>query len=166
LNTYRNAGYKVKELRSQPNSTIVGFPVTMALAEIVPEDKQVTAKDVHIKDHFKWISLLEKYWISGDFPEKGNQISYTATLDTETVSYNEYVDVLKEWMPKVKVCSVFPNSENLSTSFEYLPNQEISKSDFDDYVQHINDCILKTGIDITQSISDSELVCASGVCPI
>ncbi len=167
LDIYRKAGYMVRDLKSYSNTSIVSFPVTMALSELnIPEDKQIISKDVHIKDHFKWISLLEKYWISGDYPEKGNQISYTASVDCDKVSFEEYKETIKEWMPKVKVCSIFPETADSLSSFEYLPNEYISKENYDKYVDHISTTTVTSGINISQAISEHELVCASGVCPI
>lgn len=167
LGIYKKAGYTVRDLKSYSNTSIVSFPVTMALSELnIPENKQVISKDVHIRDHFKWISLLEKYWISGDYPEKGNQISYTASVDCDKVSFEEYQSTIKEWMPKVKVCSIFPETADSLSSFEYLPNEYISKDNYDKYIDHISTTTVLSGINISQAISEHELVCASGVCPI
>ena len=154
---YRAKGYPIRRLLSYAGTTIVGFPTKLKIVEVAEElglvDKLVTAAQATPEEQYQWLRLLEKYWIG----EAGNQISYTLKYDPAVVSLEAFQATVLQHQPTVKACSVMPQINN--TSYEYVPEEAVTKAYYDYLVSNIKD-VANEDIDLVT------LQCASGACPI
>jgi intein/homing endonuclease len=100
LEQYREEGYPVKELTTYPNISIVGFPTRPLIASLGMKDKLVTAQEASPEDQYKWLMLLEKYWLG----EGNNQISYCLAGDkkhliTTSTGFRRIENMVKSEVP-------------------------------------------------------------------
>jgi len=135
VETYKSSGYPVKNLKTYNHTVIVGFPTAPVIAELDMGDKLVTATEATPEEQYKWLMLGEKYWIIGEGEDRGNQISYTLKYDPEKVDYKHFSDMLKQYQQQIKVCSVLPTAD--SSAYEYLPEQSVTKAEFESIAQAI-----------------------------
>ncbi len=158
LDEYRQKGYPVHEVHSYPNVSRVGFPTLPLISTLGMNDKLVTAAEATPEDQYKYLMLLEKYWLG----ETNNQVSYTLKIDVDKVSFEDYKDTVFNYQSKIRCCSVMPtqSQEKLKTVYEYLPEEEVSEAEFIAIVSNITDEEMKQEIDITT------LLCSSGSCPL
>lgn len=149
---YELLGYPVKKnLKSYTGMSIVGFP---HLPEITKSGAEFTlASEATMEEQFKWLQLIEKYWLFGD---KGNQASYTLKYNPNDIALEEFRQLVLTYQPTIKCCSVMPMVD--TTIYEYQPEQPISDEEFDRIVANIKE--------EDQIISMDELQCQAGVCPI
>ena len=154
---YRSEGYPVRSLTSYPNISIVGFPTKPLISTLGMKDKLVTAQEASPEDQYKWLMLLEKYWLG----EGNNQISYTMKISTEKYTLQEFRDTFKKYQSQIRCCAVLPlaGDKELKTMYEYLPEEDISEEDF----KAIQDRVKKTN-DV--GFAMSELMCEGGACPL
>lgn len=157
LEQYKEEGYPVKELTTYPNISIVGFPTRPLIASLGMKDKLVTAQEASPEDQYKWLMLLEKYWLG----EGNNQISYTLKISTEKYTLEEFRETFKKYQSKVRCCSVLPLASNteLKTLYEYLPEEDVTE----EYFMEIQNRVKKTN-DV--GFAMSELMCEGGACPL
>lgn len=157
LKQYEKEGYPMKPLFSFPNVTAVGFPTCPLISTLGMGNKMVLASEATPEEQYKWLMLLEKYWLG----PKGNQISYTLKLDKEKVSLEQYRKTVLEFQPKVRCCAVMPTpgKNELASLYEYLPEEEITESEYNNLMSRINK---KTDEDF----DEKELLCSSGSCPL
>lgn len=166
LKKYKAKGYPVKELKSYKGSSVVGFPTQPMICRLGMGDELVTAAEATPEEQYKWLMLLEKYWIVGvdpktgeALPDTGNQVSYTLKYDPSVVSYAEYAKMMRKYQGLIKCCSVMPQQD--STAYEYQPEQPVTAAEFMQVLQEIEqDEELFEGIDMYH------LQCATGACPI
>jgi len=163
---YEKLGYPVKELRSYPGTTVVGFPTQPEICKLGMNSHLVTAGEATPEEQYKWLMLLEKYWIIGvDEQGKpleedtGNQVSYTLKYDPEIVSFKEFSKMLSHYQPLIKTCSVMPQIE--TTAYEYQPEEAVTISRFMKVITEIAD-----QDEVMEDISLDHLKCDSGACPI
>jgi len=163
---YQKKGYPVKELKSYKGSTAVGFPTQPLICRLGMGDKLITASEATPEEQYKWLMLLEKYWLRGVDknneplkPDTGNQVSYTLKYDPNKVTFKEYSDMLKKYQSLVKVCSVMPQQD--VTAYEYQPEEPVTISEF----MKVLDEIQKDET-IMEDIDYEHLKCESGACPI
>lgn len=82
IKVYEQAGYPIKQLKTYDGTTIVGFPTSPAITEMMPSEKIVTAAQATPEEQYRWVQLLEKYWIIGVdaagqvLQDRGNQVSF------------------------------------------------------------------------------------------
>lgn len=152
---YADLGYPTKKLKTYNGSTVVGFPTQPEICKLGMGDKLVTAAEATPEEQYKYLMLLEKYWIGS---EKGNQISYTLKYNPDKVKFEEFVEMITRYQSQVRCCSVMPQTD--STAYEYNPEDPISLDEFITYVEGIKDS------DFTEDIDLESLRCASGACPI
>lgn len=162
---YKKMGYPVKELKSYKGSSAVGFPTQPMICRLGMGDRLVTAAEATPEEQYKWLMLLEKYWIVGidengkPLPDNGNQVSYTLKYNPEKVSFKDYAKMVKQYQSKIKCCSVMPQQD--ATAYEYQPEQPVTAAEFMQIINEIeNDGELLEDIDIVH------LQCESGACPI
>lgn len=163
---YKNQGYPTKELKSYSGTTVIGFPTQPEICRLGMNGQLVTAGEATPEEQFKWLMLLEKYWIVGvdEFgqplnEDTGNQISYTLKYKKEEVSYSKFKAMIRKYQPKVKVCSVMPQQD--ATAYEYQPEEAVTIGQFMQALQEITgENKLKEDIDL------ESLKCATGACPI
>ena len=163
---YQEKGYPIKELKSYKGSTAVGFPTQPLICRLKMGDKLLTASEATPEEQYKWLMLLEKYWLRGidenGQPLKedtGNQVSYTLKYDPNKVTFKEYSEMLKKYQSLVKVCSVMPQQE--LTAYEYQPEEPVTTSEF---MKVLNE--IEKDETIMEDIDYEHLKCASGACPI
>lgn len=163
---YQEKGYPVKELKSYQGSTAVGFPTQPLICRLKMGDKLLTASEATPEEQYKWLMLLEKYWLRGvdkdgqPLPiDTGNQVSYTLKYNPDKVTFKEYSEMLKKYQPLVRVCSVMPQQE--MTAYEYQPEEPVTTSQFMKVLDEI-----EKDETIMEDIDYEHLKCESGACPI
>lgn len=162
---YEKKGYPIKELKTYKGSTIVGFPTQPEICKLGMGEKLVTAGEATPEEQYKWLMLLEKYWIHGvDMEGKpltsntGNQVSYTLKYIPEMVSFKQYGKTIREYQSQIRCCSVMPQID--ATAYEYQPEQQITRSYYNQLVKHIEYNGLKEDVDRIH------VDCENGACPV
>lgn len=162
---YRSQNYPVKDLKSYTGSSAVGFPTQPLICRLGMGDKLVTAAEATPEEQYKWLMLLEKYWIVGvdeqgsPLPDTGNQVSYTLKYDPKVVSYEEYAEMVRKYQGLIKCCSVMPQQD--VTAYEYQPEQPVTISEFMRVIDEI-----EKDESLLEDIDYEHLKCESGACPI
>ncbi len=162
---YQEKGYPTKELKSYTGSSVVGFPTQPLICRLGMGDKLVTAAEATPEQQYKWLMLLEKYWIVGvdtegkPLPDTGNQVSYTLKYNPTKVSYEDYSEMVRKYQGLIKCCSVMPQQE--STAYEYQPEQPVTISEF---MKALNE--IAADDTLLEDIDYEHLKCESGACPI
>lgn len=164
VDEYEAAGYPViRDLKSYEGSSIVGFPTQPEICKLDMGEKLVTISEATIEEQFKWLHLIEKYWIVGvnedgtPREDRGNQISATIKFKPEDLTYQDFYKAVLEWQPKIKCASIMPQVD--ATAYEYQPEEPVSKAYYDALVEHISS---KKDEDVDFEHVD----CAGGYCPI
>jgi ribonucleoside-triphosphate reductase (formate) len=157
LTAYAARGYPMRTLKTFPGMTVVGFPTVPLLLRLGLGDRCVTAGQASPRDQYRWLRLLEEHWIGA---EQGNQVSYTLKIFTDTHDLESFRAIVREQQPLVRCCAVLPSRPDHELGYEYLPEEEISESDFEAILLGINAAAAHEEIDLVH------LQCASGVCPI
>jgi hypothetical protein len=167
IDTYRDRGYPIRKLQTYGGTTIVGFPTRPTICDLGMGDRLVTAAEATPAEQYQWIRLLEKYWIRGvaedgvtPLEETGNQVSYTLKYNPKTVTYNDFMVAMLQGQSTVRCCSVMPQSD--TSAYEYLPEQPVSKHEFEliaQAIQHTDD-------QVKEDAGFEHIDCASGACPI
>lgn len=166
LKTYKRKKYPVKELKSYSGTTVVGFPTQPEICRLGMNGELVTAAEATPEEQYKWLMLLEKYWIVGvdeqgnPLKDTGNQVSYTLKYKKDKVSYAQYKKMITKYQSQVKVASVMPQQD--STAYEYQPEEPVTTAQFMSVIREIEnaDGMVKEDIDL------ESLKCESGACPI
>jgi adenosylcobalamin-dependent ribonucleoside-triphosphate reductase len=162
---YQKKHYPIKELKSYKGSTAVGFPTQPLICRIGMNGELVTAGEATPEEQYKWLMLLEKYWIVGvdeagkPMEDTGNQVSYTLKYDPKKVSYNDYAEMVRKYQGLIKCCSVMPQQD--STAYEYQPEQPVTISEF---MKVLNE--IEADESLAEDIDYEHLKCESGACPI
>ena len=162
---YQKKGYPIKELRSYQGSTAVGFQTQPLICRIGMNGELVTAGEATPEEQYKWLMLLEKYWIVGidadgkPLEDTGNQVSYTLKYDPKIVSYKGFTDMVRKYQGEVKCCSVMPQQD--TTAYEYQPEQPVTSSEF---MRVLNE--IEKDENLAEDIDYEHLKCESGACPI
>jgi len=163
---YQKMGYPIKELKSYPGTTVVGFPTQPEICKLGMNGQLVTAAEATPEEQYKWLMLIERYWIRGIDeagkplePNTGNQVSYTLKYDPEKVSYKKFKAMVTKYQPLIRTCSVMPKID--ATAYEYQPEEAININEFMKVIREISD---EDGL--LEDISLDHLKCESGACPI
>ena len=154
---YEKKGYPVRNLETFPGMSIVGFPTIPLITRLGLGDLLVTAPQATPEEHYRYLQLLEKYWLG---EEQGNQVSYTLKIYTTEHSLNHYKEIVAKYQPTIRCCAVMPCKPESEMGYEYLPEEEVDPVTFQSIVAAIDDS------DLNQSIDLNTLACASGACPI
>jgi hypothetical protein len=156
---YKDLGYPFKELKAYHGSIAIGFPTQPEICKLGMKDKLVTASQATPEEQFKWLMLLEKYWLKGNLEkDTGNQVSYTLKYDPKKVSFEEFVKMVTQYQSQVKCCAVMPQTD--ASSYEYQPEEAIPIGKFIYLIEQIKE----NGV--TEDIDLESLKCASGACPL
>ncbi len=163
---YEKKGYPIKELKSYQGSTAVGFPTQPLICRIGMNGKLVTASEATPEEQYKWLMLLEKYWIvgvaeDGETPleDTGNQVSYTLKYNPKKVTFKGYSEMVRKYQGLIKCCSVMPQQD--ATAYEYQPEQPVTTSEF---MRVLNE--IEKDENLMEDIDYEHLKCESGACPI
>jgi len=157
LADYEARGYPLRELKSFQGMTIVGFPTVPLIMKLGMGDDLVTASEATPQQHYRWLRLMERYWIGA---EQGNQVSYTLKLFTDRHDLDAFRQIVLAEQPEVRCCAVLPTRPDHELGYEYLPEEEVSAEHFAAMVAAINDPHIREEVDL------AHLQCANGVCPI
>ena len=166
---YRRRNYPFKELKSYPGTVAIGFPTQPAICKLGMNGSLMTASEATPEDQYKWLMLLEKYWIVGvdkkgkPLSDRGNQVSYTLKYDPEKVTFAEYKKIVMEYQPKVKTCSLMPKMDK--TAYEYQPEEAVTSNSFMKVVREIGQASDGKD-DLIEDINFEHLKCESGACPL
>lgn len=157
---YEDKKYPVKVLKTYSGSTAIGFPTQPEICKLGMGDKLVTAGEATPEEQYKWLMLLEKYWIKGvnQTEDTGNQVSYTLKYVPSVVSYEEFTQMMRKYQSQIRCCSVMPQVD--MTAYEYQPEEPITREEYQKLDELIN------GNHIAEDIDMDTLQCASGACPI
>ena len=164
---YRDAGYPCKDLKIYSGTTIVGFPTAPTICTLGMGEKLVTASEATPWEQYIYLHLLEKYWIvgrekDGETPlstNTGNQISYTLKYDPNQLGFEEFKLALVEGQRHIRCCSVMPQLSLDSAVYEYLPEESITKAQF----EAISEAIIQAK---QEDVGFEHVDCAGGACPI
>ncbi|WP_454287279.1 ribonucleoside-diphosphate reductase [Rhizobium arsenicireducens] len=154
IEDYRKNGYPVRELVSYKGTTIVGFPTAPMITTLGMGDKLITASEATVEEQFRWIKLLEHFWIGA---EGGNQISYTLKYDPEKLTFADYERMMFDNVSQVRCVSVMPQIK--SVSYEYQPEQPVTDEEFEQLVFNID-------VAMMEDIDREHVDCGGGACPI
>jgi ribonucleoside-triphosphate reductase (formate) len=157
LAEYEARGYPLRELRSFPGMTIVGFPTVPLIMRLGLADRLVTAPEASPAQQYRWLRLLERHWIG---ESQGNQVSYTLKLYTDRHDLAEFREIMLREQPAVRCCAVLPTRSDDALGYEYLPEEAVPADEFAALVAGIDAQDAREGVDL------SHLQCASGVCPL
>lgn len=171
---YEDKGYPVRrDLKTYEGTVIVGFPTEPTIATLDMGDELVLAAEATPEDQFEWLRLGEFFWIeggsvadyvSGEGPRPaeerfGSQISYTLKYNPSKVSYDEFVEMIRDGQPTVRCCSVMPQEDADASVYEYLPEQPLTKIEFEATRAKIRDTM-------NEDIGREHVDCDNGACPI
>jgi hypothetical protein len=157
VQTYGDAGYPVRTLKTYEGTTIVGFPTAPLISTLGMEDKLVTAAEATPEEQYRWLQLGEKHWIIGNGEDRGNQISYTLKYDPDIVDAKQFGDMIRKYQRTVRCCSVMPQEDK--SSFEYLPEEGVDKVRYEELSRAIQKVL-------EEDIAKEHIDCENGACPI
>jgi hypothetical protein len=157
LAEYEARGYPLRELRSFPGMTIVGFPTIPLIMRLGLADRLVTAPEATAAQQYRWLRLLERHWIGGS---QGNQVSYTLKLYTDRHDLADFRAIVLREQPEVRCCAVLPARPEGALGYEYLPEEDVSADEFARLVAGIDARGAREAVDL------AHLQCASGLCPV
>jgi adenosylcobalamin-dependent ribonucleoside-triphosphate reductase len=151
---YIRRGYPVKDVSHQyTNCVVVGFPTKHPILNVIPADKVTLASEVSAEEQYKWVRLLEHFWLGKD----NNQVSYTLKYDGDKVSHAEYMAMMLKWQPLVKCCAVMPFTEE--SAYAYLPEEQIDQATYERLVAALDPSEF-------EAYDENTLACPGGACPI
>lgn len=151
---YKAKGYPWRELKSYSGTVIIGFPTAPVITTLGMEDHLVTAGEATPEEQFRWLRLLEHYWLGKHGP---NQISYTLKYKPSETSFEKFENIMFKNMRHVRAVSVLPQIETLS--YEYQPEEPITDQEFDKISGQIID-------DMDEEVDRVHVQCDTGGCPI
>ena len=117
----RRAATRCATLRSFPGMTIVGFPTVPLIMRLGLAERLVTAPEATPAQQYRWLRLLERYWIGA---EQGNQVSYTLKLYTDRHDLDEFRAIVLREQPGVRCCAMLPSRPDHALGYEYLPEED------------------------------------------
>jgi ribonucleoside-triphosphate reductase (formate) len=163
IESYRKKGYPIRELTTYNNTIIVGFPTVPEICTL-GMDNVVTASEATPEEQYKWVKLLEKYWITGveedgvtPLSESGNQVSYTLKYDRKVVSFDSFQKAILEGQTEIRCCSVMPMEDG--SAYEYQPEQAVTRDQYERICMAIEDAE-------KEDVGLEHVDCATGACPV
>lgn len=168
---YREKGYPVRDIsKAYDGHVIVGFPTAPTISTLGMGDKLVTAGEATMEDQFKWLRLLEAFWIEGNsvesylandppFEQHGNQVSYTMKYKPGKTSLKQFTRAVLANQPNVRCVSVMPQEDDLASAYAYLPEEQVTKAEYEKVVAAIKEVM-------EEDIDAEGLACAGGACPV
>lgn len=147
-----------------PGMSIVGFPTAPVICSLIPPDKLVTAAEATMEEQFKWLRLLEQYWLGTD--GRGNQVSYTLKYDQATMNFEEYRYRMMANLPHVRCVSVMPTADWQKTRdlYGYTPEEPVTHDEYLLLRKFIERC--ETGEHVVEDVDMDLVACQNGACPL
>ncbi len=174
----RAAGYRVWDNPSDPEGTLVTFPVEWKNIEFtevrVPRATTISTPEVEVGTVCPYVTLhvntesavdqLERYKFLMEYYVDHN-CSITVSYDPDEVpAIVEWLD--KNWDAYVGVSWLLRTSPTKTAGdlgFPYLPQEVVTKEDFEIYTAQLQPIDINKGNSLLELTSDE---CASGVCPV
>lgn len=170
---YQAEGYPVRHLTTYEGTTIVGFPTEPTITTLGMEGQLVLAGDATPQEQYDWLKLGEYFWIEGGCISEylagfdarpgedrhGGQISYTLKYKFEDTSYEAFLETLTANQGQVRACSVMPETSADNSAYEYLPEEPVTKAEFEAVARGIRNAM-------AEDVDKVHVDCASGVCPV
>lgn len=155
---YEAAGYPVKDVSHQYRDTVVvGFPTCLPIVNEIPDGLLVTASEATPEEQFAWLRLLEKHWLGDD--RRNGQVSYTLKWQKSQVGFEDYLAMVLREQPTVRCCAMMPELEQDGSAYAYLPEEPVTKAEYDALVARIAAVRL-------EAYDAEALACEGGACPI
>lgn len=166
IEKYEALGYPVRrDLKTYDNTTIVGFPTAPTICQLGDGEWVTTAAEATPEQQYEFLRLIEKYWIVGvaedgktPLENTGNQVSYTLKFKPSEVNFDQFLKALIDGQFTIRCCSVMPQVD--TTSYEYQPEEPITKDEYDRLMAAISNDNVKEDVDF------SHIDCGSGACPV
>jgi adenosylcobalamin-dependent ribonucleoside-triphosphate reductase len=156
-------GYRVKDVSTvYKDHWVVGFPTKLPLVDMMGEENVICANEISPEENFKWLMLLERFWIGNDNPLdgcQGNQVSYTLKYNHSEVSSDEFIKMIMEWQSKVACCSVMPILD--TTAYIYQPEEAITREQYEIAIAAIQGPAV-----VIENVLEESANCKDGVCSI
>ena len=171
---YEAQGYPVRRnLKTYTGTVIVGFPTEPIVASLGMGDALVLAGDASPEDQYKWLQLNEFYWLEGGTVAEylegkgprpgedryGSQISYTLKYKPNETSFEEFSEMMMKYQPTIRCCSVMPEINADESVYEYLPEQPLTKVEFEASLKNIR-------LALAEDIGREHVGCDNGACPV
>ena len=171
---YEAQGYPVRRnLKTYEGTAIVGFPTEPTVAGLGMGDALVLAGDATPQEQYKWLQLGEFFWLEGgtvaDYlsglgprpgdERYGSQISYTLKYKPSETSFEEFSEMMLEYQPTIRCCSVMPEINSDDSVYEYLPEQPMTKAEFEASLSNIRSTM-------AEDIGREHVGCDNGACPV
>lgn len=170
---YRRQGYDVRELKTYEGTTVVGFPTELVIGKLGLGDELVLASEASPEEQYQWLKFGEFFWIEGgsvaDYlgsgearpgeDRHGGQISYTLKYDPSDLSFEDFAAAMTEHQSQVRACSVMPQTDAENSAYEYLPEEPMSKVEFEARSRAIAEAL-------EEDIGKEHIDCSSGACPV
>lgn len=177
LKKYQEQNYPVRKLYSYKDHHIVGFPTRHPITELPGIDGHiVTGDEVTMDEQYAWIKLGEFFYLEGGYVRDyvhndgdidsfldgrgyryGNQISVTIRVTPENTPFEEYRESILNNQSKVRCASVMP--QVVEASYEYLPEEQLTKEEYFKYKSMIRENII-------EDVAREHVDCSTGACPI
>lgn len=164
VDDYEAKGYPVIRKIPDPaigngynGSSLVKFPTEPIICTLdIPAEKFVVSSDATMEQQYRWLQLLEKYWLG----EGNNQISYTLKYDKTKTDFESYINIVREQQSKVRCVSVLPISDWKATQrlYGYVPEEPVTKEEYDRLVRRVKK--------MEEYVSLDALQCENGACPL
>jgi hypothetical protein len=181
LAEYKAKGYPTHELQQYKGKTIVGFPtkpfITTKAEELGVRDKITTAAEASADEQYRWLKLMERYWIEGGGRQPGNQVSYSLKFNPAETDFATYDEALFSGQRQVRCCSVIvqektsPDPYGIVESvtgekpkageYEYLPEQAVPQE-----VYQIIESRINRDEETAEDIGREHVECEGEACPI
>tara|TARA_Y100001960_G_scaffold240965_1_gene254564 strand:+ start:225 stop:2189 length:1965 start_codon:yes stop_codon:yes gene_type:complete len=152
----KQSGYRVRENPTDESGILVTFPVEWNDVEFDNVDGKYVNNDSAITQLESYKSIMESY--------VDHNCSITVSYDKEEVP--DIIDwILNNWNYYVGVSFLLRNDPSKSAKdlgYLYLPQEVVSKEEFEDYVSELED------VDLDDANSFEEILdeeCTNGVCP-
>ncbi|GCD99840.1 ribonucleoside-triphosphate reductase, adenosylcobalamin-dependent [Embleya hyalina] len=145
MERYAAAGYYIEPCRYAPNTGVVEIPTLDPLADRIDcLSNFESAADLTLPQQLDVQVLYQRLWAD-------QAVSYTASIRPEQYTVSELMRILREYMPRLKGSTIFPE-----TSRDQAPYERIDEDEF---------LLRSNGLTFETDTGYDEW-CASGACPI
>jgi ribonucleoside-triphosphate reductase len=158
----RSAGYKVIQNPSDAEAVLITLPVKWDTVPFSKFMKDGVELEVNLETA---ISQLERYRM---LMQNWCDQNVSATISYSVEEVPAIVDwLLTNWDDYVGVSFLFradPTKTAADLGYLYLPQQVVTKAEYDAYVTNLQPIDLNQGTDMLDAVIEDE--CSSGACPI
>jgi ribonucleoside-triphosphate reductase (formate) len=169
---FRMRGYPVQDISHKyPGYVVVGFPTCMPYVSMLEDAgfTAITANNVSVEDHYKWLRLLEYFWLGDDAnANRGAQVSYTLKYNPRKIGFDEFMKVIADNQPNIRCCTfatcsdddeVFAETKELIDNYGWVPEYPLSREEYLAYTARI-------AIAEKELYDEASLNCETGFCAV